>query len=372
MADEKHTLILLIEDEAEILEVMAVLLESAGYSVVRALNGVEALSQLEKCVPDIIVSDIFMPKMNGFDFYNALRNRWAMRHIPFIFLTGFSDVESVVRGRELGVDDYLIKPVDARLLLSSIRGKLKRAEEIRKSTNDQIAEIKNHLVQILTHEFRTPLTLINSTTDMLADVSMQFGPDEFKKFVSMIKEGGSRLQRLVESFLLASSIETGEALKEYNARINEYELSEIISTSVADVIPIAAEHSITIDQQSIPGDHRIRVCQKHVFEILRRLLENAVKFSLDGSTVHCRLTDDGISWSVSIEDHGRGIPSDELPKIVEKFYQVDRKRYEQQGIGLGLYIAKSLVEMNKLVLAFESAVDKGTIARLRFPKTITS
>jgi two-component system sensor histidine kinase/response regulator len=372
MADDKNPLILLVEDEAEILEVMAVLLESAGYSVVRALNGIEAMVQLEKCTPDIIVSDIFMPKMNGFDFYAALRNRGTMRHIPFIFLTGFSDVESVVRGRELGVDDYLIKPVDARLLLSSIRGKLKRAEEIQLSTTNQIADIKNHLVQILTHEFRTPLTLINSTTDMLADASMQFNPEELQQFVAMIKEGGSRLQRLVESFLLASAIEAGEAVKEYKARINEHELAEIVSASVADVTPIADEHSVTIDHQSIPGHHRVKVCQKHVFEILRRLLDNAVKYSPAGSTVHCRMTDDGISWSVSIEDHGRGIPADELPKIVEKFYQVDRKRYEQQGIGLGLYIAKSLVEMNKLVLAFESVAGKGTIVRLRFPKTITS
>jgi signal transduction histidine kinase len=371
MADEKQTLILLVEDEAEILEVMAVLLESTGFSVVRALNGVEALSQLEKYTPDIIISDIYMPKMNGFEFYSELRNRETMQQIPFIFLTGFSDVESVVRGRELGVDDYLIKPVDARLLLSSIRGKLKRAEEIRTSTTDQIAEIKNHIVQILTHEFRTPLTLINSTTDMLADASLQFGPDELHQFVTMIKEGGSRLQRLVETFLLASSIEAGEARKEYNARVNESDLAEIVTASISDVAPLAAEHSITIDHQSVPGHLMVKVCQKHVHEIFRRLLENAIKFGPAGSTVHCRITDDGISWVVSVEDHGRGIPPEELPKIAGKFYQVNRKRYEQQGVGLGLYIAKSLVELNNLVMAFESVVGKGTKVRLRFPKVVT-
>jgi len=332
---------------------------------------VEALSQLEKCSPDIIISDIYMPKMNGFEFYGELRNRGTMKQIPFIFLTGFSDVESVVRGRELGVDDYLIKPVDARLLLSSIRGKLKRAEEIRTSTTDQIAEIKNHIVQVLTHEFRTPLTLINSTTDMLTDASLQFGPDELHQFVTMIKEGGSRLQRLVESFLLASAIEAGETRKEYDARVNEYDLVDIVTASISDITPLATEHSIVIDRQSIDGHLMVKVCQKHASEILRRLLENAVKFGPAGSTVHCRTIDDGLSWVVSVEDHGRGIPAEELPKIAGKFYQVDRKRYEQQGVGLGLYIAKSLVELNKLVMAFESVVGKGTTVRLRFPKMIT-
>ncbi len=372
MADEQQSRILLVEDDAEILEVMAVLLESSGFSVMRSLNGVEALSLLEKFTPDIIVSDIHMPKMNGFDFYVALRNLGTMPHIPFIFLTGFSDVESVVRGRELGVDDYLIKPVDARLLISSIRGKLKRAGEIRVSTADQIAELKNHLVQILTHEFRTPLTLINSTTDMLADASMQLGPEEMQQFVAMIKEGGSRLQRLVESFLLASAIEAGEAQKEYRSRVNEHDLAEIVTASIADVKSLAAERSITIEQQVSPGRFVVKVCQKHIFEIIRRLLENAIKFSPAGSVVRCWITDDGIAWTVSVEDHGRGISADELPKIVEKFYQVDRRRFEQQGVGLGLYIAKSLAELNKIILVFDSVEGKGTTARLRFPKVVTS
>ncbi len=76
--------------------------------------------------------------------------------------------------------------------------------------------------------------------------------------------------------------------------------------------------------------------------------------------------------TVSVEDHGRGIPVTELPKIVEKFYQVDRRKFEQQGIGLGLYIARSLAEMNKIVLAFDSVEGQGTTARLRFPKVVTN
>lgn len=371
MANEPQPLILLVEDDTEILEVMAVLLETSGYSVIRALNGIEGLSVLEKSSPDIIISDIHMPKMNGFDFYDALRNHKRMNHVPFIFLTGFSDVESVVRGRELGVDDYLIKPVDARLLLSSIRGKLKRADELRSSTTIQIAELKHQLVQILTHEFRTPLTLINSTTDMLADASMQFGRDEMHQFIDMIKEGGSRLQRLVESFLLASSIEAGEAQKEYDTGVNEYDLVEIITASITDVKAIAAERAVTIDFQAPDGRCDVRICQKHLFEIIRRILENGIKFSPPGSTIICRITDDGIGWSLSMEDHGNGISPEEIPKIVEKFYQVDRKRYEQQGVGLGLYIAKSLADLNKIVLAFDSIEGTGTTVRLRLPKVVT-
>jgi signal transduction histidine kinase len=105
-----------------------------------------------------------------------------------------------------------------------------------------------------------------------------------------------------------------------------------------------------------------------VFEILRRILENAIKFSPVGSPILCRLTDGGTAWVFSVEDHGRGIPAEELPKIVEKFYQVNRKKFEQQGVGLGLYIAHKLAEMNKLELTFDSIEGKGTVARLRLPK----
>ncbi len=366
MSNAPDATILIAEDDSEIAEVMIGLLEGSNYKVLHAHQGQEALEILETAKPDLIISDIHMPKMNGFDFYVNMRKKENLHHVPFIFLTGFSDVESVVKGRELGVDDYLIKPVDARLLLSSIRGKLKRAEELRVSEEDQLADLKNHIVQVLTHEFRTPLTLINSTTDLLADVSMKFEPDEMQQFLSMIKEGGSRLQTLVESFLLASAIEAGEAQKEYENRVAVYDLFEILLSAISDVRPAANEKSIFIEQIIPSKPIRASVNQKHVFEIFRRILDNAIKFSSQNTTIQCLVDETDLEWIITIKDHGRGIPSSELPNITEKFYQINRKRFEQQGMGLGLFIAHRLAEINGGLLEFQSMEGIGTTAMVKF------
>jgi CheY-like chemotaxis protein len=146
--------ILVIEDNSSLLELLQTLLENNNYKVIMALNGKEALDKLQRFdsnLPDLIISDISMPEMDGYQFFKEISNKPFLGHIPFIFLTGLSKPENVRLGKLLGVDDYITKPFDEKDLLASIEGKLKRYN----LSNKVNANLKN-LIKSAEFDIRTP------------------------------------------------------------------------------------------------------------------------------------------------------------------------------------------------------------------------
>jgi len=153
---ESKTLIMVVDDQPEVLSVLRLMLEDeGGYQVMVATNGQHALERLEaalkrkrqlgetgqKYMPDLILSDISMPVMDGYDFYEATRANPYLNHIPFIFLTAMQTEEDVRRGKELGVDDYLLKPMETADLLASVRGKLRRVSQRRALVTQTMGEL---------------------------------------------------------------------------------------------------------------------------------------------------------------------------------------------------------------------------------------
>jgi len=154
--EPSQTLIMVVDDQPDVLEALRMMLEEeGGYQVMVATNGRHALERLEaalnrrrqrgesgqKFVPDLILSDILMPLMDGYDFYEATRANPYLNHIPFIFLTAMQTEEDVRRGKELGVDDYLLKPVQTADLLASVRGRLRRVSQRRALVIQTIGEV---------------------------------------------------------------------------------------------------------------------------------------------------------------------------------------------------------------------------------------
>ncbi len=128
-----HELILLVDDNAKLLAGMKMRLEMAGYRVLVACDGKDALDLLQAVTPQIIVADVMMPRMNGWDLFERVRNDTRLFSIPFIFVTARTDDESVQRGKLLGAEDYLVKPFKAEELEASIRGKLNRSAQLKRS-----------------------------------------------------------------------------------------------------------------------------------------------------------------------------------------------------------------------------------------------
>lgn len=360
--------ILVVEDDRAVLDGLCALLELAGYTVAGAGHGAAALARLPEFAPHLIVSDIMMPQLDGYGLYAAVRARPEWAAIPFIFLTARGEKPDLQRAKEAGVDDYLIKPFEEAELLVAIRGKLARRAQLDDARQRQLTDLKHAIISALNHEFRTPLTHITSYLELLRETA----PDavDFKDYLAVIEAGAARLQRLVEDFVLLAELRSGEAQQVFELRrVVEAELPGLLTAVVEQCRPLAAVRGLAVElrlgETPLPP---VRLDREYLGGALRRLVENALKFTPAGAAP-VRVEAETAAGEVFIRviDHGRGIPASELERIFELFYQSDRARQEQQGIGAGLTIAAEIARLHGGELTAASRVGQGSTFTLRLP-----
>jgi two-component system sensor histidine kinase/response regulator len=365
------TTILVVEDDMHLMEGIRDILEINGYQVLTATNGVLGLEVLHDQVtpPDLIVSDIMMPRMNGYDFFDAVRAVDTWVRIPFIFLTAKGEREDIHKGKSLGADDYVVKPFDADDLLVAVEAKLKRYGQLHDVQHKEVSEIKHNILTILNHELRTPLTYVVAYADMLHRDADDLSIDDMRSFLRGINAGASRLRRMVENFILLVELETSEAQATFNWRsrsLSNY--NALLHTIAAKYEDIAQEHQVTLEVDVENDLPPIRGDSEYLNAALECLVDNAVKFSdKAGSTVKIRafLQDDQVC--LSIADQGRGIPEDELKNIFESFYQINREKYEDQGAGAGLAIVDGILRLHGGNISIDSKTGEGSTFTLHLP-----
>ena len=362
-------LIMVVEDDFALLEGIRELLELTDYRVVPASNGVEALELLDRFRPDLIVSDIMMPEMDGYEFHSKVRERVELLTIPFIFLTARGEKVDIRRGKSEGADDYITKPFDDEDLLVAIGAKLTRWQVLREKQDEEIAGLKHKILLTLSHEFRTPLTYIINYAEILDMNDEDLTSEDFSEFMQGIRRGAIRLNTLVEDFLALVELQTGEAVQAYFYR-------RVLLEDPVAWLRIQAKHveakakeanlEMAID---VPEDLPPFVVDEAYFSnALHRLLDNAIKFSDEKSekvSFSARVENDEIV--ILLEDEGVGIPEEELGDLFNIFHQIDRAKIEQQGTGSGLAIARGIVEIHGGRIEAESKLGIGSIFKVYLP-----
>jgi len=202
--------ILIVEDNPAMAESICDALEMEGYAVISALNGLEALARLEESQVDLILADIMMPLMDGYEFYDKVRQRSEWTTITFVFLTAKAQKEDVRLGKRLGADDYLPKPFEAEDLVVVVKAKLRRAEEVQQAGDRRLDTLKRNILNALSHEFRTPLTYIQGYTELLLEGDPASEPEIFKDFLERIQDGSDRIRAPVKDFIFLVSLASGE------------------------------------------------------------------------------------------------------------------------------------------------------------------
>jgi two-component system sensor histidine kinase/response regulator len=366
MAGEK---ILVVEDDAALLNGLRDILELAGFEIRTASNGVEGLAALETFTPQLIVSDIMMPKLDGYRFFEEVRSRPEWISLPFIFLTAKAEKPDIRRGKQLGVDDYVTKPFEEEDLLVTIRSKLNRHTQLLADRDRQIAGLKRTILNTLNHEFRTPLTYIATYSDLLREAGPEVSAEELKMFMRGIQSGSERLRRLVEDFILLVELQTGEAQETYARRREAMnQLPVLLHTLLAQHTARATARGVKL-VADIPVDlPAILADSEYLSSAISRLLENAIKFSKrEGGQVTLSARADNNRLRIQVKDEGIGIRAEEKEKIFDLFYQIDRAKMEQQGSGSGLAIARGIVKMHGGTLSVESTPGVGSTFTIELP-----
>jgi two-component system sensor histidine kinase/response regulator len=347
--------VLIVEDDKALLAGIADLIEisNIGYDVevLTASDGTGGLSVLGEQIPDLIISDVMMPRMGGYEFLSQIRSNPRWLHIPVIFLSAKGTPNEIREGRLSGAELYVTKPYDSDELLQLIQSQLERAFQLQKDREQRLQLLRSNIVQVLNHEFRTPLTYVTAYYDLLADGLFNEEVDILWEYLRGIQVGATRLRRLVNDLILVIELRTGEL----SAR---FKRQSTLITDLGDSLRTLFErykdehegHGLHFVCQIIDPVPAVYGHRDILLDACERIIDNAVKFSIHqqgGAEVRISVDSEQDELWIKVEDNGIGLPDSEYMQIFDLFYQHNRPILEQQGAGTGLTIARGLIELHK-------------------------
>jgi len=353
--------ILVVEDSKEMLSNISMLLKMNGYEVFEAENGLHGFETAKKQLPDIIVSDIMMPVVDGLKLLQEVRKEPDLLTTPFIFLTAKVDRQDVRVGMISGADDYVTKPFKSKELIDAIESQLKKKHAKEK----KFQEIYKSISAYIPHELRTPLVAIFGYTNFLIEDFDHIEKSEVLEMLKSIKNASNRLHKVIEKFLRFNEAELFLAnKKEYIHQLNEVVDSPLYHISNI-AMNIAKDYNRTNDLLISVEDKPLKIREDHFLTILEELIDNAFKFSNAGANIILNGFVENASYILEVKDFGFGMTKEELNSIAP-FVQLNRRNNEQSGNGLGLVTVKLLSELYGLQLEIESVKGSHTNAKLKF------
>ncbi len=353
--------ILVIEDEKSLRREISDILSFEGYSVTEAIHGAEGYTKAVEELPDLILSDIMMPEMDGFAVLSELRKSDSTKLIPVIFLTALAERENIRSGMELGADDYVVKPFDRDELLKAVEARLKASEAFKEKSVQAMDELRSNLIHHLPRELKTPLNGIIGFGQLLMEADNSITLQQITDYGKIIYDSGMRLNRLFQNYLLYVQLE-----------LKKDGFSQAILIKDADVICMDIILR-TASKYNRESDVEFDVVPSEAFmgslelgKIVEEITDNAFKFSAKGTIVKLSCKSDSEFFYLTISDSGIGISQTDLKKV-GAYMQFNRFFNEQQGLGLGLTISKRITDLYDGELNIHSEEGVGTKVEVRIP-----
>jgi signal transduction histidine kinase len=372
--------VLVVDDTLESLRLVTRVLKGEGYDVRPADSGELALASAVGTPPDLILLDIRMPDMDGFEVFRRLAANDSTRKVPVIFLSAATEVSDRVEGLRLGAVDFVAKPFEPDELIARVRIHIE-LHRLRASLEDMVAErtaalqkslaelevassVKNAFLASMSHELRTPLNSVIGFSGTLT--SGLAGPlnDEQLRQVRMISTAGNHLLELVNTVLDLSRIEAGVL----EAHPRRFDVADLAASTVESLRPASEAKGLALTAEVDPAVGPCESDPTMIGQILMNLLDNAVKYTDEG-TVHLNVQREGSSIVFAVSDSGRGIDRKDRDRVFDYFEQALPKDAEMVGgAGLGLALSRRLASLLGGSITLDSAVGKGSTFTLRVPQ----
>jgi signal transduction histidine kinase len=361
----EHARILVADDEASTRHGLERLLRTEGASVALAKNGAEALSFVKRTPPDVVVTDLNMPGMDGVALCEAIRA--AHLEVPVIVMTAYGDMETVVRTLRAGAVDFLVKPLDFELVKMSVERALRQhaselerrhLEEVGIQAEAALRRQDDFLAKVL-HDLREPLAILDwGATNLEAQEKVA---PEVKGTVDQMFRAIRRMEGLVED-LWDRSRRRNAAV---DLQTREHSVGELLQDA-RDMRPLALQRSIDLDVQDPPDDLRVPCDRSRMARVFSNLVTNAIKFAPRGSTVRVWAEQSSDAVRFAVKDDGAGISQEKLTHFFERFWQGGNR---EGGMGLGLFIAKEIVDAHHGTIWVESGASTGCTFWVELPLT---
>jgi signal transduction histidine kinase len=361
---EQKPRVLVVDDVPDNVQFLASRLRNKGFQVAAASNGIDALAAVAAVKPDLILLDVQMPEMDGFEVCQRLKANDETASIPVIFLTARTEIEDVLEGFNVGAVDYVGKPFQMAELLTRVRThlELKYSQDLLRRTNVELAALnsklialnaeKNEFLSVAAHDLKNPLGSIRWLAELLRDGGQQ-SEVYTKSLLSEIIQTADRMVGIIKNLLDINAIEQGVVNNERSVVNLVIVAADIVANFTASA---RAKDIELILENTVPAASALVLCNADwLFQALENLVSNAIKYSPLGKRVRVRVhMDNGDSdgepgikelLAVSVEDEGPGIRSDERERLFTKFARLSAKpTANEHSTGLGLFIVKKLVE----------------------------
>ncbi len=386
-------IVLIVDDSPVNLRIMVSILEKSGIKALIAQSGVRVIEQLERVKPDLILLDVLMPGMDGFEVCKRLKDNSLSRDIPVIFVTALSDTVEKVKGFQTGGVDYLTKPfqpeevisrVNAHLTIRKLQQQLQAQNDLLadknalletrnlllKERNDRLKELnasKDKFFSIIAHDLRNPFASLLGFTRFAVETIEDFSPDELREMICGIHESSEHFYALLENLLTWSRAQRG--MMTYHP--TQLDLKPIVDHVVKLFVSHAEKKQISLSS-SLRQKVLVYADSDMVNAIIRNLISNALKFTEARGTVNISATQNNHCVEISVADTGIGICKEDLPKL----FQIDsRIKYlgtaGEEGTGLGLILCKEFLEQSGGSIEVESEEGKGSVFRFKLPGSST-
>lgn len=353
---QKNTL-MIVDDESKNIQLLGTLLTQDGYNIIPAVNGIKALEKLKKVKPDLILLDVMMPELDGFETCRQIKNNPDTKDIPVIFLTAKIDKDDVIKGLTAGACDYVTKPFNHKELLIRVKNQIDLVNAKKQLSNQVIAT--NELLHVLCHDLTNPIGSIASILELIET------KEDLNDLSPMLTSAADDCLEIITLVRAMSAVEVGKVA----LAITKLDLYDILKSSINTLRKTIEKKELKINC-SVP-ENTLILAEKTSLKnsIINNLLTNAIKFSKRGGTITISTEPQGDNIALTIEDEGVGIPTNLLNKIFHPGKSTSRTGTEgETGTGFGMPLVKRFMEKYEGSINIDSTEGEGTKITLYFKK----
>ncbi len=334
---------------------------------ISAEDGQQALDKAFAHLPDLILLDIQMPDIEGYDVCLKLKENAQTRDIPVIFISALSDTDEIVKGFNVGGVDYVTKPFRLKEVLARVANQLimvqqrKQIEALRQQDRQyfkSLDNMKNQFIRMATHDLRNPLNIIVGYAALLEEIHTPAPSDKelLDQAVQNIQDSVQRMRSLVTDMLDMAQLEIKATLQ-----VRTVPLAIFLERTLKGFKVVASQKQIELVYSPPPPDVFVSVDTDRMARVVDNLVSNAIKYTASGGRVEVSARAEGDTVIVQVTDTGFGIPEEDMPHIFDPFYRVDSDRHQAvEGTGLGLSVVKTIVEQHNGQVYVQSELDRGS------------
>jgi two-component system, sensor histidine kinase and response regulator len=352
--------ILIVDDAAENLRVLHDLLKAEGYTVLTAMRGEVALSAATgPQTPDMVLLDVRMPGMDGYEICRRLKADAATRDIPVMFLSAGGDMADKVEGFRVGGVDYVTKPFQVEEVLARVATHLAISRQRREIA--ALSALKDQLIRTISHDLKNPLTIVLGNAEYLLSSKAPLTDEDRRRLIEGVQRRGQEMLGLVTDLLDLSRIEEGMPL-----HLEPLDLGALAERQAKDALDRG--HGIDLRYESPAETVTVKADGERLAQVAANLLSNALKYTPTGGRVTVSVERVAGCGVLRVRDTGLGIPADALRRVFEPFYRVDQPEHRKaEGTGLGLSIVKAIVEQHGGEVRVESEPGTGSTFTVLLP-----